>query len=204
MSCWLLAVGFCQELTAKSQELIMPITDKVAAAKEIGEFLQAVISNGGFKLKYRITVDPPIAQNREWEHPEILVEFAGPDSTLLLERGGELLRSFELLASEILHLQGNEHEKIWFDCKNFRSLRIEELQMASRAAADKVRRTGEPYRFAPMSSRERRIVHLALSKQSDLRTESQGEGPARCLVVFPADYESKDFRPMMAPARRRR
>jgi hypothetical protein len=39
----------------------MPITDKVAAAKQIGEFLQAVISNGGFKLKYRITVDPPIA-----------------------------------------------------------------------------------------------------------------------------------------------
>ena len=77
----------------------MPITDKVAAAKQIGEFLQAVISNGGFKLKYRITVDPPIAQNREWEHPEILVEFAGPDSSLLLDRSGELLRSFELLAS---------------------------------------------------------------------------------------------------------
>ncbi len=76
----------------------MPITDKVAAAKQIGEFLQTVITNGGFKLKYRITVDPPIAQNRDWEHPEILVEFAGPDSTLLLERGGELLRSFELLA----------------------------------------------------------------------------------------------------------
>ena len=109
----------------------MPITDKVSAAKQIGEFLQAVISNGGFKLKYRITVDPPMPQNREWEHPEILVEFAGPDSTLLLDRGGELLRSFELLASEVLHLQGNEHEKIWFDCKNFRAIRIDELQLAS-------------------------------------------------------------------------
>src|SRR5260370_14908847 len=95
----------------------MPITDKVAAAKEIGEFLQAVISNGGFKLKYRITVDPPIAENREWEHPEILVEFAGPDSALLLELGGELLRSFALLASEVLHLQCNDHDKIWFSSK---------------------------------------------------------------------------------------
>src|SRR5260370_17634361 len=96
----------------------MPITDKVAAAKQIGEFLQAVISNGGFKLKYRITVDPPMAQQREWEHPEILVGFAGPDSGLLLERGGELLRSFELLACEILHLQGTEHEKIWSHSKH--------------------------------------------------------------------------------------
>src|SRR5260370_38887370 len=108
----------------------MQITDKVVAAKEIGEFLQAVISNSGFKLKYRITVDPPIAENREWEHPEILVEFAGPDSALLLERGGELLRSFELLASEIRHLPGTEHETIWFDCKNFRAMRSEELQIA--------------------------------------------------------------------------
>ena len=168
----------------------MPITDKVAAAKKIGEFLQAVISNGGFKLKYRITVDPPIPGNRAWEHPEILVEFAGPDSTLLLERGGELLRSFELLGTEILRLQGNEHEKIWFDCKNFRSLRIEELQMAARAAAEKVRRSGEPYRFASMSSRERRIVHLALREEKDLRTESDGEGGKRSVVVYPGSYKT--------------
>ena len=139
----------------------MPITDKVAAAKKIGEFLQTVITHGGFRLKYRITVDPPIAEQREWEHPEILVEFAGPDSSLLLERGGELLRSFELLGTEILRLEGNEHEKIWFDCKNFRSLRIEELQLAARTAAEKVRHTGEPYRFAPMSSRERRTMAIS-------------------------------------------
>ena len=120
---------------------------------------------------------------------EILVEFAGPDSALLLERGGELLRAFELLASEVLHLPGNEHEKIWFDCKNFRAMRIEELQLAARAAADKVRRTGSPYRFAPMSSRERRIVHLALRDERDLRTESDGEGGRRSVVVYPGDYK---------------
>src|SRR5215467_2838330 len=115
----------------------MPITDKVAAAKQIGEFLQAIITHGGFKLKYRITVDPPIAENREWEHPEILVEFAGPDSSLLLERGGELLRAFELLASEVLRLPGNEHEKISFDCMGHRKARLEELRMTARVAAEK-------------------------------------------------------------------
>jgi spoIIIJ-associated protein len=167
----------------------MPITDKIAAAKQIGEFLQAVIAHGGFRVKYRITVDPPIAEQREWERPEILVEFAGPDSALLLERGGELLRALELLASEVLHLQGNEHEKIWFDCRNFRALRIEELQLAARAAAEKVRRTGAPYRFAPMSSRERRIVHLALREEKDLRTESDGEGGRRSVVVYPENYK---------------
>src|ERR1700690_639888 len=177
----------------------MPIVDKFAAAKEIGQFLQAVISNGGFRLKYRITVDPPIAQNREWEHPEILVEFAGPDAPLLLERGGELLLSFELLASEGMPLQGKEHEKIWFDCQNFRAMRIDELQLAARVAAEQVRRTSEPYRFAPMSSRERRIVHLALREEKDLRTESDGEGGRRSVVVYPGTYKTA-----AAPRRERR
>ena len=136
-------------------------------------------------MKYRITVDPPLPEERDWERPEILVDFAGPDSGLLLERGGELLRSMELLALEMLRLPGNEHEKICFDCCNQRSLRLEELRMAAKVAADKVRSSGVSYQFAPMSSRERRIVHLALREQEDLVTESEGEGMRRFVVVYP-------------------
>ena len=94
----------------------MAIADKIASAKKINELLQGVVTNGGLRLKYRISVDPPLPENRDWEKPEILVEFSGPDSSLLLERGGELLRSLELLALEMLRLPGNEHEKICFDC----------------------------------------------------------------------------------------
>jgi spoIIIJ-associated protein len=175
----------------------MPIPDKIAAAKKINEFLTGIVTQGGLHLKYRITVDPPLPDERDWERPEILVEFAGPDSTLLLERGGELLRAVELLAIEMLRLPGNEHEKISFDCMNQRKLRIEELRMAAGVAASRVRETGEPYEFAPMSSRERRIVHLALRDHADLHTESQGEGGRRCLVVYP-----KDYKPAAKPMRR--
>src|SRR5215467_9467678 len=162
----------------------MPIADKIASAKKIDEFLRLVIAHSGLKLKYRITVDPQVAEDRDWERPEILVEFAGPDSPLVLERGAELLRAIELLAIEMLRLPGNEHEKISFDCMNHRAMRLEELRMAAGVAADKVRKTGSPYKFAPMSSRERRIVHLALREETDLVTESDGEGLRRCVVVY--------------------
>lgn len=162
--------------------------DKLAAANRINEFLQAVVKHGGLQLKYRIVVDPPPIS--EWETPEIYVDFAGPDSTLLLDRGGELLRALELLAFEILRLQSGEHEKISFDCKNQRSLRLKELRMQAGVAAEKVRQTGTPFHFAPMSSRERRMVHLALRDQTDLRTESDGEGRDRCVVLYPADYQT--------------
>jgi spoIIIJ-associated protein len=167
----------------------MSIPDKIAAAKKIDELLRAVNTHGGLRLKYRITVDPPLTEERDWEKPEILVELAGPDSTLLLERGGELLRALELLALETLRLPWNEHEKVCFDCMNQRSLRLEELRAAAGVAAERVRQTGTPYEFAAMSSRERRILHLALRDHSDLRTESEGEGLRRFVVLYPKDYK---------------
>jgi len=151
----------------------MAIPDKIAAANKINELLKGIVAHGGLRVKYRITVDPPLPEERDWERPEILVEFAGPDSALLLERGAELLRSIELIALEILRLPGTEHEKISFDCMNHRAMRLEELRLA-----------------APMSSRERRIVHLALRDKGDLRTESQGEGGHRSVVVYPKDYKA--------------
>jgi len=169
--------------------------DKLAAANRINEFLQSVVTDGGLHLKYRIVVDPP-AQS-DWEKPEVFVDFSGPDSVLLLDRGGELLRALEQIAFEILHLPSNEHEKISFDCKNQRSMRLQELRMAASVAAEKVRQTGTPYTFAPMSSRERRIVHVALRDQTDLRTESDGEGFQRSVVLYPADYK-----PAGKPSRR--
>lgn len=167
----------------------MPIPDKLAAANKINEFLQSVVTYGGLRLKYRIVVDPPIPEDRDWEKPEILVDLAGPDSSLLLDRGGELLRALELLALEMLRLPSGEHEKVSFDCKNHRSVRIQELRMAANVAAEKVRQTGSPYHFTPMSSRERRIVHLALRDAADLFTESEGDGMRRHLVVYPKDYK---------------
>src|ERR1700736_4758937 len=167
----------------------MPIPDKIAAAKKIDALLRGIVTHGGLHLKYRITVDPPLPEERDWERPEVLVELSGPDSPLLLERGGELLRSIEFLALEMLRLPGNEHEKVCFDCMNHRGMRLEELRLAAGVAAERVRKSGAPYEFAPMSSRERRIVHLALRDQADLRTQSEGEGLRRYVVVYPENYK---------------
>src|SRR6476646_5170872 len=162
--------------------------DKIQSANQLNTFLGPMVKHAGLKLKYRITVDPPMADDRDWERPEILVEFAGPDAALLLERGAELLRSLELLAMEMLHLAGNEHEKINFDCMGHRKARLEELRLSARVAADKVRQSGTPYEFAAMSSRERRILHLALRDEHDLHTESDGEGLRRFVVLYPKGY----------------
>jgi len=182
----------------------MAIPDKIAAARKIEEFLQALVTTGGFRLRYRIVVDPPMTENRDWEHPEIMVDLSGPDSTLLLERGGELLRALEHVAVRTLRLESEEHEKVSFDCMDHKALRLEELKLAAGVAAERVLKTGQPYQFGPMSSRERRVLHLAMRDFPDLRTESQGEPPRRGVVIFPKDYTPpKATRPSFSLRKRR-
>lgn len=166
----------------------MPITDKIAAAQRIQSLLNLLLQHGGFRLKYRITVDPPLQEERDWERPQILVELAGPDAPLLLERNAELLRSFEHVTQGMLRLTPDEHEKVSFDALRYRAMRIEELRAAAGVAADRVRKSGMPYEFGPMTSRERRVLHLALRNEPDLRTESAGEAGQRRVVLYPKDY----------------
>lgn len=116
--------------------------------------------------------------------PEITVEFSGPDVPLLLAHNGELLLALEHLAAKILRFEHEEHDRISFDANNFKLLRHQELRMAAQVAVERVRRTGQPFSFAPMSSRERRILHLELAN-SGLQTASSGEGPRRFVVVYP-------------------
>jgi spoIIIJ-associated protein len=116
--------------------------------------------------------------------PEISVELSGPDVPLVLARNGELLLAIEHIAAKILRFEHEEHDRISFDAENFKVLRHQELRLAAEAAIDRVRRTGQPFSFAPMSSRERRLLHLALAP-SGLATASSGEGPRRFVVLYP-------------------
>src|SRR5271157_22254 len=179
----------------------MPITDKIEAARRISDLLNGIITTGDFHLRYKIFVDPP--GEHDFDKPVIKVELSGGDSSLVLERGGELLRAFEHVALEMLRLAPDEHDKVIFDCQNFRSARQAELRLSANVAADRVRQSGMPYAFSPMSSRERRLLHLALRDMSDLRTESAGEALQRYVVVYPKDYNGKPPAPQAAPQRRR-
>jgi spoIIIJ-associated protein len=158
--------------------------DLRGAAEKIAGLMKTLITVGGLRLKYRITAGPGAADPDGLEAREIYVEIIGADAPLLTQRGGELLRALEHIAAKIVRLENEEHDKISFDSNNFKALRAGEMRMAADAAAEKVQRTGVPYSFQPMSSRERRMLHLALRDYEDLETESSGEGLRRFVVLY--------------------
>lgn len=165
-------------------------------SKRIEAFLAELLRLAGLQVTFEI--QPASGQyNRDFENPDLVVNFDGKDAELLLENKGDLLIAIEHLVLEALHIGTASREHILFDCQDYRMVRVEELQLAAQAAAERVRRTGVPYEFNPMSSRERRIIHMALRGEAGVRTESEGLGPRRKVVIHSTD--PKAARPQQKP-----
>jgi spoIIIJ-associated protein len=179
------------------------LNDPGPSARKIADFLAMLSTTGGLNLKPHIlacngqvqptssdpagelstvsSAPPPTSSDST---PEITVEFSGSDTPLLLARNGELLHAIEHIAAKILRLEPEEHDRISFDAEGFKATRNRELDLMAQMAIQKVRATGQPFSFSPMTSRERRILHLSLAK-SGLPTASSGEGPGRFVVLYP-------------------
>jgi spoIIIJ-associated protein len=183
-----------------------PLNDAGPAAKKIADFLKVLSTAGGLNLESHILAgngpvrpdssdpagEPPGASSHPISSPDtqqkITVEFTGPDTPLLLARNGELLHAIEHIAAKILRLEPEDHDRISFDAENFKANRDRELELMAELAIKKVRASGQPHSFSPMTSRERRMLHLSLAK-SGLPTASSGEGPGRFVVLYPEGQE---------------
>lgn len=168
---------------------------------QIADFLDAVLDAMDLDVEYEI-LDGPDAGDY-FEKPSLVVKFSGNDLHYLTNNKAEVLLALEQLTQEVLRMAPDEHALICFDANDTRLLRQEELRLSALTVADQVRETKTPYRFSPMNSRERRLIHLALRDMTDLRSESSGAGPYRHVVVYPAGMPSLPEPPMPpAPPRR--
>ena len=164
--------------------------DRTATAEALRGFLEGFLRAAHWNLKVTVkTVDPSAAADST-ETAEVLADFDGPDKELLLERGAEVLKALEHLSLKALRLDTIFQERIHLDCCGYRAMRLEELRMTARVAAERVKTSKQPFRLNPMSPRERRIVHLALKDMPGIRTESAGAGEERQVVILPAEAQS--------------
>ncbi len=166
--------------------------DHESAASELRRLLDLAIREMRLDVQYDVQHSAAASEAAvgESDAPEIIVNFHGPEHDLLLERHGELLLALEYVAVRWLRLEPRFHSHIRFDCGDFRALRIEELKLSARVAAQRVRETHQAFHFNPMPARERRVIHLELNDAPGVRTESEGAGDHRHLVVYPAESKT--------------
>jgi spoIIIJ-associated protein len=159
--------------------------DREATAEALREFLEKMVRAGKLELTVEVHTADSGSGSEEGE-AEVFADLDGKDKEILTARGGEVLKSLEYLAFRALGLNPAFHEKIHLDSGGFRALRFEELRMTARVAAERVLASNQPFQLNAMSSRERRIVHLALKEMPGVRTESVGTGDDRHIVIHPA------------------
>ena len=161
-----------------------------AIEPKIDGFLGPLLEAARLELNYAVESGEDL-QNRSLFSPDLIVDFQGSDTDLLLAQRGELLMSLEQLALEALRIPHEERYRLIFDCQQYRVLRIEDLRLSAEAAAEKVRQQGVLFRFEPMTSRERRILHLALRDLPGVKSGSEGAAPRRHTVVYPVDSKEQ-------------
>jgi spoIIIJ-associated protein len=176
----------------------MPIEDLQQAAQKIAGFLATLNKLGGLRLKYRISAGDG-SQDAESQAPALCVELAGPDVLLVTQHNGELLLALETIAAQILRLDQREGDLVSFDAANFKALRAAELRLTAETTAEKVIRSGVPYAFPHMNSRERRLMHMAFRGIEGVETASNGEGQDRFLAVYPAGKTDLPVTPPVKP-----
>jgi spoIIIJ-associated protein len=112
-------------------------------------------------------------------------DIEGEDSGLLIGRRGETLQSLQDLVNLIVTHQLGRSAYVQIDIEGYKERRRDTLAGVAERTAERVVDTGEPAELEPMPAYERRWVHMALANNTDVRTESSGEGSERFVVIYP-------------------
>ncbi len=108
------------------------------------------------------------------------------------DHGGEALFALNHLVWKIIESRifskGEEEEKkpeldILIDVNGFQKKRVENVRAMAHMMAERARYFKSNIEVDPMPAFERRIIHEFLADATDLKTESEGEGRARRVVI---------------------
>ncbi|HTU68885.1 MAG TPA: R3H domain-containing nucleic acid-binding protein [Candidatus Baltobacteraceae bacterium] len=146
-------------------------------AKPARDLLASILNQMGMEH-----VDIGYIPRKEGEYLEV----TGPDLAMLIGRHGNTLEALNLIFNNIINAGVRNNRRYYtIDAEGYRARRADQLTDLAIASAERVLRDGKPHKLEPMLPSERKIVHLAIADNPAVRTESEGEEPERCVVIFP-------------------
>lgn len=109
------------------------------------------------------------------------------DAKFLIGEKGRNLDALNFIVKAIILKKFKEIPRFLIDINNYKKERINTLKELAKTVAQRVTLTKTPFELPPMSAFERRIIHLELSTHPNIKTESQGEGINRHIVIKPIE-----------------
>ncbi len=127
----------------------------------------------------------PATVEATWSDDQIKLDISSNGSGLLIGKRGQTLQSLQYIVNKMYNRQASKKFHIIVDTENYRERRRKALTEVALNLGNRAKKTGKPATSSPMSAYDRRIIHLALKDDRQLRTKSKGDGAMRKVVVFP-------------------
>ncbi len=124
------------------------------------------------------------------QEDRLTLQITGGNTGILIGRKGQTLDAMQFLADKIINRQSEARVRVKVDIEGYMETRKANLRHLALKMAEKAKKTGRPATINQMSAQDRRIVHLALKEDSQVRTQSMGDGYYRRLVIFPKKRNS--------------
>lgn len=115
--------------------------------------------------------------------PTLELDVRGDDLGILIGRRGETLAALQHTVNLIVGRQLKTRVSVAVDVEGYQKRREQSLRSLAERMAERVKSSGQTATLEPMSAKERRIIHLALSDDPDVTTESVGTGEGRKVTI---------------------
>jgi spoIIIJ-associated protein len=132
-------------------------------------------------VRQALALDATVAVREEGDG--LLATFEGHDLGLVIGKHGQTIDALQYLANAVATRAAGERIEVVLDAAGYRERRRATLEALADRTAERVVTTGSPVALDPMTSSERKIVHLRLRDRTDVVTSSDGTEPNRHVVV---------------------
>ncbi len=162
---------------------LAPVKQKNDLAEATKVALEEILQR--MKLNAHVELRSDVQEEAESDFPPIALDVSGDDLGILIGRRGETLAALQYILRLIVAHQQKARVSLTVDVEGYKQRRYQSLRELALRLAQKAVSTKQSMTLEPMPADERRIVHLALSVNPDVITQSVGEGELRKVVIMP-------------------
>ena len=125
-----------------------------------------------------------VSKNNDPQSDTIEFDIEGEDSGLLIGRRGESLKALQFIVNLIVNRK--TEGRVILDVEGYKERRYSSLRTLANRVAERVVDVGQSITLEPMTPNERRVIHMELSENNKVATESTGMGDQRKITIYPA------------------
>jgi spoIIIJ-associated protein len=132
-----------------------------------------------------VDATPSIRSSGTGPDDPTVIDIQGEDAGLIIGSRGETLRALQYVVNIVLGRRDDHSGPIVVDVEQYRDRRQQQVAGLASRMAERAISSGRPVTLEPMSPADRRLVHVALSDDNGVTTESSGDGNDRRVTITP-------------------